>query len=133
MAVRGEEIEQARLIKWSHKKAVREMMPDLEWLYHTPNGGRRDSFAAAQMKALGVKRGVPDLLLPVRVTGEHGGRAGLVIEMKSADGRLTAEQENWIAHYAAEGWATVIARSAEEARAAICYYLGWEPKDVPEL
>lgn len=133
MAVRGEEIEQARLIKWSHKKAVRELMPDLEWLYHTPNGGRRDSFAAAQMKALGVKRGVPDLLLPVRVTGEHGGHAGLVIEMKSADGRLTAEQEHWLEHYSREGWVTSVCRSAEEARAAICYYLGWEPKDVPEL
>lgn len=133
MAVRGEEIEQARLIKWSHKKAVREMMPDLEWLYHTPNGGRRDSFAAAQMKALGVKRGVPDLILPVRVTGKDGGHAGLVIEMKSIDGRLTAEQENWIAHYEREGWRTSVSRSAEDARMIICIYLGWDPKDVPEL
>lgn len=133
MAVRGEEIEQARLIKWSHKKAVREMMPDLEWLYHTPNGGRRDSFAAAQMKALGVKRGVPDLILPVRVTGEAGGWGGLVIEMKAEKGRLTAEQEIWLEHYEREEWVTAVCRSAEEARETICEYLGWDPKDVPEL
>ena len=130
MAVRGEEIEQAKLIKWSHKAAVRELMPDLQWLYHTPNGGRRDSFAAAQMMALGVKRGVPDLLLPVRVTGGH---AGLVIEMKSEDGRLTAEQEKWMDHYAGEGWMTSICRSAEEARVVICHYLGWDVAEVPEL
>ena len=130
MAVRGEEIEQARLIKWSHKKAVREMMPDLEWLYHTPNGGKRDSFAASQMKALGVKRGVPDLILPVRVTGGH---AGLVIEMKSEDGRVTAEQEHWLEHYSRDGWVTSVCRSAEEARVVICHYLGWDVAEVPEL
>jgi len=130
MAVRGEEIEQAKLIKWSHRKEVRELMPDLQWLYHTPNGGRRDSFAAAQMTALGVKRGVPDLLLPVRVTGGH---AGLVIEMKSEDGKLSAYQQEWIEHYRQEGWMTSVCRSAEEARVVLCHYLGWEVSEVPGL
>lgn len=133
MAIRGEEIEQARLIKWSHKREVRELMPDLEWLYHTPNGGRRDSFAAAQMTALGVSRGVPDLLLPVRVTGENGGHAGLVIEMKAEKGRLTADQERWLEHYSKEGWDAHVCRSADEARAVICTYLGWDVNEVPAL
>lgn len=129
MAVRGEEIEQARLIKWSHRQDVREMMPDLQWLYHTPNGGRRDSFSAAQMTALGVKRGVPDLILPVKVMC----CAGLVIEMKAEKGRLKAEQDEWLQHYQLEGWTTCVCRSAEEARQAICQYLGWDVAEVPEL
>ena len=30
--------------------------------WHTPNGGRRDAIEGAKFKALGVRRGIPDIL-----------------------------------------------------------------------
>lgn len=126
---RGEEIEQSKLVLWSHKKAVRELLPDLVWLHHSPNGGKRDAFTGAQMKALGVKPGFPDLILPVASRAHNG----LVIEMKSDIGRVSLEQTVWLAHFAAQKWEIGIARSAQEARTIICQYLGLPPVYVPAL
>jgi hypothetical protein len=126
---RGEEIEQARVIKWSHKVEVRKAMPALRWLHHSPNGGKRDAMAGAQMKALGVKKGFPDLILPV-VCGLAN---GLVIEMKSATGSTSPEQKEWLAHFEAQRWEIRIARSASEARSHLCLYLGIDPNSVLAL
>lgn len=129
MATRHEEIEQARLIKWSHLTAARALMPALRWLHHSPNGGKRDAVTGGQMKALGVKRGFPDLILPVQ-SGPH---PGLIIEMKSDTGTTTPEQKDWIAHFEAQGWQTRLARSAQEARTTLCLYLNTNPDDAPPL
>jgi hypothetical protein len=127
---RGEEIEQARVIKWSHKVAVREVMPDLRWLHHSPNGGKRDALAGAQMKALGVKPGWPDLILPV---SNQSFTPGLVIEMKSDTGSTSKEQKEWLAHFEAQGWRVEVARSAQEARTILCSYLGIDQALAPAL
>ena len=126
---RGEEIEQARVIKWSHKVAVRELLPALRWLHHSPNGGKRDALAGAQMKALGVKPGWPDLMLPVAASGFPG----LVIEMKSATGSTSAEQKAWLAHFTEQGWHVRVVRSAQDAREVLCQYLGIALNAVPDL
>lgn len=118
---RGEEIEQARVIKWSHKVAVRNLMPALRWLHHSPNGGKRDGLAGAQMKALGVKPGWPDLILPF---SNQPFTHGLVIEMKSATGSTSDTQKEWLEHFEAQGWVVKVARSAQEARTILCQYLG---------
>lgn len=70
--------------------------PEAELIYHIPNGGARGRTraeaqrAGAQMTALGVKKGMPDLCLPV---GRHGFRA-LYIELKNPkdSGHLSLEQ-----------------------------------------
>jgi hypothetical protein len=129
VAKRSEEVEQALLVRWSHRREVRELMPALRWLHHSPNGGQRDGFTGAQMTALGVKRGFPDLVLPA----SNGAHPGLVIEMKSETGSLTAEQREWLAHYTAQGWIALVCRSAEDAREAICNFLSISPGSAPEL
>lgn len=126
---RNEEREQARLVKWSHRAAVRALMPALRWLHHSPNGGKRDAITGGQMKALGVKPGFPDLVLPV-ATLTH---TGLAIEMKSDTGRASTEQNEWLAHLAAQGWSVSIARSAEEGRRILCDYLGQDYTTAPAL
>lgn len=126
---RGEEIEQSRLIKWTHKKQVRDVAPVLAFLHHSPNGGQRDAFTGAQMKALGVKRGFPDLILPYRM----GDYSGLVIEMKSETGSLSTEQKDWKAHFLGEGWHFVLCRSALEALNELCLYLGLDQNSLPPL
>lgn len=127
--IRGEEIEQARVIKWSHKVEVRSLMPALRWLHHSPNGGKRDALAGAQMKALGVKPGFPDLILPVG----SGLAPGLVIEMKSDTGSTSTTQKEWLAHFEAQRWTVAVARSAQEARTILCSYLCINPASVVDL
>lgn len=125
--------EQARVVRWSHLASARELMPELRWLHHSPNGGRRDGFTGAQMKALGTKAGFPDLILPVRQPGSLGSIPGLIIEMKTSTGTTSALQDDWLDHFDNCGWVTALARSADEARAILCRYLAVDPDSAPPL
>lgn len=113
-------------MRWSHLQATRALIPELAFLHHSPNGGQRSAFTGAQMKALGTKRGFPDLVLPRR-----GG--GLAIEMKSATGRTSPEQDGWLDWLAQCGWTVVVCRSAEDAREAIAVYFGLALASLPGL
>jgi len=126
---RTEEREQARFVRWTHQREVRALMPALAWLHHSPNGGQRSSFTGAQMKALGTKPGFPDLILPAS-SGPH---PGLAIEFKSTTGSTTPAQRGWIEHLETQGWATHVARSAQEARSITCQYLGIPEASAPLL
>lgn len=95
--------------------------PELEHLYHCPNGGSRNPVEAARLKAQGVKAGVPDLFLPVPRVGYHG----LYIEMKrQKGGRVSDDQKDWIAFLTAQGYRTAVCKGAEEAIREITQYLG---------
>jgi hypothetical protein len=133
MPQQSELTEQARLVRWSHLRDTRELMPELRWLHHSPNGGRRDGFTGGQMKALGTKPGWPDLVLPVRQPGSLGSVPGLAIEMKTTTGRTTPEQDAWLDLLASSGWTTALCRSADEARSVLCRYLAVNPNSAPPL
>ena len=79
---------------------------------HVPNGGGRSKIEAAIMKGLGVKAGVPDLLIFDRPIP---GIAGCAIEMKSATGRVSPQQKEWLDALEKRGWLVCVARSAGEA------------------
>ena len=102
-----EDEEQIALFEWAARMTGK--MPELEWLYHIPNGGSRGPAEAGRFRAMGVRRGVPDVALDVARGGYHG----LRIEMKRARGGKTSpDQDRWIAHLRAEGY-----------RAEVCH--GW--------
>ena len=122
--------EQARVVAWSHRPVVRAALPALRWLHHSPNGGKRDAFTGGQMKALGVKPGWPDLILPF---ANDTGMAGLVIEMKTSTGSLTPEQKEWLEHFRSQRYECRVCRSAEAARLALIEYLGANDADLPGL
>lgn len=48
-----------------------DCMPELEYMHHIPNGGKRDKRTAVALKRQGVKAGVPDICLPVARNGYH--------------------------------------------------------------
>ena len=74
------------------------------------------------MKAEGVKRGVPDVWLPVARGGYHG----LVIELKADErGRATREQVVWLKALEGEGYYAALACGMEAARGLIEMYLDW--------
>ena len=63
--------------------------PELERMHHIPNGGKRTKAEAAIFKAMGVKRGVPDVFLPA----PRGIYHGLYIEFKSPEEKPSKDQK----------------------------------------
>lgn len=112
-----EDTEQMMLIRWTELQTCK--YPELELLFHIPNGGKRDAREAARFKQLGVKAGVPDLCLPV----PRGMFHGLFIEMKSPDGKATKKQKEWLAKLAKQGYDTAVCYSFEEAQKKIIEYI----------
>ncbi len=98
---------QEALFEWAACNTGR--LPELAWLHHIPNGGRRDKRTAVALKRQGVKAGVPDLCLPVARNGFNG----LYIELKAGKNRPTASQREWLEFLAGQGY-----------RTAVCYH--WE-------
>lgn len=111
--------EQRALFDWARLQSGK--YPALRYLYHVPNGGRRDAREAAMLKAEGVRAGVPDLFLPAARGGYHG----LYIELKRrASGALSPEQEDWIAYLSAAGYRAVCCHGWEAAAVEIVRYMG---------
>ena len=112
-----EAAEQIKLFRWA-VWAVNQY-PELELLYHIPNGGSRNAIEAAHLKQQGVKAGVPDLCLPVARGSYHG----LYIEMKAGKNKPTEKQWKWIEALKAQGYAVSICWSYEAARSEIEKYM----------
>lgn len=89
---------------------------------HPPNGGGRSAREGAEFQALGVKPGVPDILVFARPVTRPW-VAGAAIELKAPERRTksnptsgtSAAQRDWLSALALEGWATTVAYSAAEA------------------
>lgn len=114
---RGEDTEQMGVIEWANWNTGR--FPELQLLFHVPNGGKRNAAEAARFKAMGVKAGVPDLCLPV----PRNGFAGLYIEMKYGKNRTTKEQEKWITALRKQGYKVLICYGGEAATKELESYL----------
>lgn len=74
---------QEALFSWAAYRTG--LMPELQYMYHVPNGGKRDKATAAVLKRQGVKAGVPDIMLPAARAGYHG----LYIELKAGENTTT--------------------------------------------
>ena len=114
---RTESEEQIALFDWVAAESKR--MPELESMYHIPNGGHRNKIVAARLRREGVRPGVPDICLPVPKNGYHG----LYIEMKSAKGRLEKHQKEWIERLGKNGYLAVVCHGFEDAKDLILTYL----------
>lgn len=102
--------------------------PALRWFAAIPNGGHRNKAAAGKLKAAGVRKGVPDYLMPVSMPdwkSFRSGYVGLAIELKRRKGsRVEPEQHDWLEHLTSQGWKCHVSDGHERAWAAICEYLG---------
>lgn len=113
----GEDAQQALVIEWAMINLNK--YPELKWLYHCPNGGKRNAFEAAKFKQLGVKPGVSDLFLPAPRNGYHG----LFVEMKYGHNKLQPSQEEFLSDMKEAGYFVVVCYSAERAIEIISNYL----------
>ena len=102
-----EEQEQLALVQWLELHKIRYT--------HVPNEGKHKVQYRAKQKRLGVKPGVPDILIFDRppLSPEN---VGVAIELKrQKGGRVTPEQTAWLEHLTARGWAVAVCRGAMEA------------------
>ena len=113
-----EDAEQRIIFQWAAMETAAR--PELGLLYAIPNGGKRAIKTAVALKKQGVKRGVPDMCLPV----SRGGYHGLYIELKrQKGGTVSDEQREWIAALNSQGYKAIICHGAEEAIEQIRGYL----------
>lgn len=112
-----EDNEQIMLFDWARLQSAK--YPELERLFHIPNGGKRDAREAARFKRMGVKPGVPDLFLPV----PRGKYHGLFIEMKAPKGKATENQKQWLKSLSENGYAVYVCFGFNEAQRKIISYL----------
>lgn len=121
----AEHNEQVALFDWARLAMGR--FPELALLFAVPNGGARNVVTGTRLKAEGVKRGVPDVWLPVARAGFHG----LVIELKAGKGRPTPEQKAWLKALTDQGWLALVCVGFEEARRIVEQYLLGNSVDSP--
>jgi len=77
----------------------------LDW-WHTPNGGKRSAATGALMKKMGVKAGIPDVLI---ANPTKQGHVGLAIELKIFPNKTSSKQEEWRGKLVGHGWAYSVA------------------------
>lgn len=117
LAGESESSQQKALFLWA--ASARDKYPQLKYLFHIPNGGLRDMRTAVNLKAEGVRAGVPDVMLPYGC----GFRLGLFIEMKVGKNKPSLEQVDWINYLNSAGYECRVCYSWEDARDAIVKYL----------
>ena len=130
-----EDGEQRALIEWATVTPIKsiDVVPHAsiaDYLFASPNGGKRNPIEAARMNGLGVKKGISDLMLPLSRLGYHG----LWIEMKkaietfrspsAARDAISDAQDMWILKMRHAGYAAAACFGWDEARRLICGYLG---------
>jgi len=94
---------QVALIKWWTLQHKNYRLPEFA-LFAIPNGAKRNIVTAVKLKAEGVKRGVPDLLLAVPNKHHHG----LFIEMKANKNGLSKEQREFFGHALTQGYQSAV-------------------------
>lgn len=98
------------------QKGVVELLPRMlagnAMFFHIPNGGKRNAREAAKFKAMGVRAGVPDIVILA------DGRA-YFMELKAGRGALTQSQREFHAALGRAGCPTAVVRDADDLIAAL--------------
>ena len=88
-------------------------------IYHIANEGKRTRYTGDLLKRMGMRKGFPDLCVPVAKGKYHG----FYIEMKSHKGKPTNEQISWLKRLKSQGYATAICYGSQEAITIIEKYM----------
>lgn len=95
------------------------------WWCHCPNGGYRNKREAARFQRMGVKPGVPDIMIYSRPPN-HPSAGGVAIELKRPKGgSTTRDQERWLQGLEERGWKVAVCHGFDEA-VAFLNEMGWE-------
>lgn len=115
-----ESAEQEAVFQWAALNSGK--YPELEFMYHVANEGKRTARYGAELKRMGLKNGVPDICLPA----PRGNYHGLYIEMKVGRNTPTASQAKYLGFLTAQGYCAVWCIGADNAINIIKAYLKGE-------
>jgi hypothetical protein len=87
-------------------------LPEWQW-FHVPSGELRDIRTASKLKQMGVKPGIPDILL-IPPTGRIH-----CLELKRQGEMLSDAQEDFQCHAIKHGWPHSVADSFDQALAVL--------------
>lgn len=105
--------------------------PRMRYIFHPANERAEKSGRIGAM-LMGQRSGVWDIWIPYRnqgaIFGHPQGRfCGLVIEMKSARGALSPEQEDWREFLREQGWACQVYKTWTQAARTLIQWDGGDP------
>ena len=109
--------EQVVIFQWAKMSEAR--YPDLWLLNSSLNGVRLKIGQAVKAKRGGMKRGFPDISLPV----PRGTFHGLYIELKDLKGYVRKEQKEWLHKLRVQGYCCGVCKGSREAIDFIKEYL----------
>ncbi len=113
-----EDYEQNQVFLWSFRNEKR--YPDLELLNGSLNGFRLTPSLRLKAKQQGLKKGYPDIFLPVR----NKEFSGLFIELKRIKGgSVSPEQKKFLKRLNGQGFMAVVCKGHEAAIEVIENYL----------
>lgn len=95
-------------------------------IYAVPNAAKRSDAGGAIMRAEGLRRGFPDLCLPV----PRGIYPALYIEMKGRGGRVSVYQHEWHRRLIDQGNAVFVCFGCDAAWDLVVRYMGLSPGHV---
>ena len=106
----------SRLNEWGNFLPFKEYM---HWVFHVPNGGKRSKSSAAEMKAIGTKSGVHDLVCPWPTV-----YSGLfTVEMKAGKGTTSDKQDDFGDFMVAVGNKYLVTNCVDTAEREIIRYM----------
>lgn len=115
--LKSEAQEQAEIFQWSN--IVIRKYPCLKYLHSSLNGVKLTIGQAKKAKNQGMKRGVPDLFLPVKTKNFNG----LFIELKAMKGKTSPEQKDFIQFLNSQGYFATVCYGSKNAINTIELYL----------
>ena len=127
--------EQILVFHWAN--LCSKSYPCLKYLNSSQNGVKMNSrLHAYRAKRAGLKKGVPDINLPVSKRDSSGNitHCGLYIELKrkiikgEPKPTITKEQDDWIKYLQSQGYDAMVCFGANEAIDAIKKYIGYKEK-----
>lgn len=104
---------QIQIIQWCRQFAWGQ------YIYHIPNESVGGMGWTVRNRQMGMRKGVPDLCLPIPMNGYHG----LYIELKTITGRASAEQKRWIEALNTFGYKACICKGFNETISILKEYM----------
>lgn len=112
-------------VQYAVARVLDELDPPVLW-FHPPNEAlqRGGLVYGAQLVGLGVKTGVPDIIICEAPPALPGVR-GVALELKSARGSASPDQRRWLGALQGRGWAAYVEHGTHAALARL-RALGWD-------
>lgn len=110
------------VIDWTNPPEEHVQRTVADWLdrhgvrwFHPPNEGRHKAQYRRKLAALGLKPGVPDVMI-VDPPPNVPGAVGTAIELKRKQGgQVSQEQREWLEALEARGWYCAVCKGIDEA------------------